>query len=38
MAEMIRETRSVCPVCMKNLPAKLLRYFHSACLARVFGF
>ena len=25
MAEMIRETRSVCPVCMKNLPAKLLR-------------
>lgn len=25
MAECIRETRSVCPVCLKNLPARLVR-------------
>ncbi|MER2151994.1 MAG: radical SAM protein, partial [Candidatus Limivicinus sp.] len=25
MSDMIRETRSVCPVCLKNIPARLSR-------------
>ena len=25
MESLIRETRSVCPVCLRNLPAKLMR-------------
>ena len=29
MAELLRETRSVCPRCLKNIPARLLRQLDS---------
>ena len=32
MGETIRETRSVCPVCLRNLPARLVREADGAVL------
>lgn len=33
--EIVRQTRSVCPICLKTLPAQLLRQNHEIILSRI---